>query len=53
MSTFADLYGDLLNIGGQDSTGEALPIAMNSLNRASRRVLALSGHPSSPQDALY
>jgi len=50
MSTFADLYGDLLNIGGQDSTGDALTIAKNSLNRAYRRVLALSGQASSHRE---
>lgn len=50
MSTFVDLYTDLLNIGGQDATGDALAMAKGSLNRAYRRVLALSGQASSTRE---
>ena len=50
MSTFADLYGDLLNLGGQDSTGDALSISKRGVNRAYRRILSLSGQVSSQRE---
>jgi hypothetical protein len=50
MSTFADLYGDLLNLGGQDSTGDALSISKRGINRAYRRILSLSGQVSSQRE---
>tara|TARA_Y100001951_G_scaffold88955_1_gene80926 strand:- start:2231 stop:3193 length:963 start_codon:yes stop_codon:yes gene_type:complete len=50
MSTFVDLYTDLLNLGGQDATGEALQMAKTAVNRAYRRVLGLSGQVSSQRE---
>ena len=50
MSTFGDLYGDLLNLGGQDATGDALTMTKNAVNRAYRRVLSLSGQVSSQRE---
>ena len=50
MSTFVDLYTDLLNLGGQDATGDALVMAKNAINRAYRRTLSLSGQVSSQRE---
>jgi hypothetical protein len=50
MSTFVDLYTDLLNLGGQDATGDALVMAKNAINRAYRRTLSLSGQASSQRE---